>query len=57
MGRLNGTWGAWERLGGRLSSAPAAVSRSAGAIDVFARGMDNGMIHTRLISGTWHHRL
>jgi C1A family cysteine protease len=34
-------WGAWQSLGGVLTSSPAAVSRSVGTIDVFVRGSDN----------------
>ena len=34
-------WSAKQYLGGYLTSDPAAVSRSAGKIDVFVRGGDN----------------
>jgi hypothetical protein len=33
----------WENLGGVLTSSPAAVSRSAGKIDVFVRGGDGAL--------------
>lgn len=36
-------WSDWETLGGHITSAPAAVSVSAGVFDVFARWEDGSM--------------
>jgi hypothetical protein len=48
----NGTaWAAWERLGGYLSSAPAAASCASGQVEVFARMPDGLWRNT--FSGTW----
>jgi hypothetical protein len=40
----------WTSLGGTLTSSPAAVSPSAGVIDVFVRGT-NGALYTKHLSG------
>lgn len=46
-------WGEWESLGGRLTSAPAAVSWGDGRLDVFVRGGDNAMRRRTLTDGSW----
>ena len=47
------TWSNWKCLGGKLNSAPAAVSRKPGSIDVFAIGNDNALWHICLGGSTW----
>jgi hypothetical protein len=48
------TYGAWEALGGYLTSDPRAVSWSWGRVDVFARGTDYQLYHRWFnISGGW----
>jgi pimeloyl-ACP methyl ester carboxylesterase len=42
----------WESLGGVLTSGPAGSSWAAGRLDVFARGLDNGLIH-KWFDNTW----
>jgi hypothetical protein len=39
----NGNWSDWGRLGGKLISSPAAVSRTTNVIDIFYRGADNAL--------------
>ena len=39
------TYGAWQALGGVLTSDPRAVSWSAGRVDIFARGTDFQLYH------------
>jgi hypothetical protein len=48
----DGGWSGWERLGGTLTSAPAAVSWSNGRIDVFAAGTDSALWH-KWYDGGW----
>ena len=50
----NGTWGGWQSLDGLLSAAPAVVVGADGRIDVFVRGIDDG-IWTRALpaGGSW----
>jgi hypothetical protein len=43
----------WEPLGGLLTSSTAVISRSAGSIDVFARGGDNALWYLSYSSGRW----
>ena len=48
-------WSAWQNLGGVLTSSPAAVSPSAGVIDVFVRGT-NGVLYEKATAnggGSW----
>ncbi len=40
-----GRWYDWECLGGSLTSAPAVSSWAPGRLDVFARGINNDLIH------------
>ena len=48
----DGAWTGWVSLGGGLSSAPAAgLRRGVGTIDLFHRGMDNGLFHRALTPG------
>lgn len=50
----DGTWHAWESLGGSLASDPAVASWQAGRLDVFARGAaDNALWHI-WFDGNWH---
>jgi len=46
-------WSSWGSFGGYLTSAPAAISRDQGHIDVFARGKDNHLIHRSYEFPTW----
>jgi hypothetical protein len=39
----DGSWSAWESLGGHLTSDPTAASWGRDRIDVFARFPDNGL--------------
>ena len=48
-----GSWTTAVGLGGALRSQPAAVAWSAGHVDVFVRGTDDGLWHRGLGSGTW----
>lgn len=48
----SGSWGGWVRLGGVLTSAPAAASWGGDHIGVFATGTDGGTWH-RQWDGTW----
>ena len=43
-----GSWAAWQSLGGRWKDDPAPVYRSAGAVDVFARGLDDCLWQIRV---------
>ncbi len=45
------SFGPWVALGGRITSDPAAVSSTAGRIDVFARGSDLQLYHRWWSSG------
>lgn len=45
--------GAWQSLGGLLTSDPAAVSWGPGRLDVFARGADNGLWHMAWDGTRW----
>jgi len=47
------TWGAWQALGGTLTSEPGAVSWALGRIDVFVRGTDNQMYHRWYVAPNW----
>ena len=38
-----GHWGDWNSLGGLITSPPAAVSPDPGAVNVFARGIDDAL--------------
>lgn len=38
-------WHGWEDLGGALTEAPSAISRSPGLLDVFGRGTDGHVYH------------
>jgi hypothetical protein len=41
-GAWNGGWGAWQSLGGQLTSEPGAVCLAGtSSIQVFGRGVDN----------------
>jgi hypothetical protein len=46
----NGTWSAWESLGGVISHPVTAVSRGTGKIDLFVRGVD-GAVHQNSFPG------
>ncbi|MFF0292759.1 hypothetical protein ACFYSX_04050, partial [Kitasatospora sp. NPDC004622] len=41
----DGGWSGWERLGGMLASAPSAITREVGKIDVVACGTDSAIWH------------
>ena len=47
-------WGSWTRVGGQLTSSPAAVSRGTGLIEVHARGTDAADWYTSYYNGAWH---
>ncbi|HEY7413830.1 MAG TPA: protein kinase [Ktedonobacteraceae bacterium] len=49
----DGSWHAWESLGGSLSFDPVAVSWDGQRIDQFMRGADNTLQH-RVYDGSWH---
>lgn len=51
--RTQAGWGDWESLGGRLTSAPAAVSWGDGRLDVLVRGGDNAVYQRTSTHGTW----
>ncbi|MGE7776285.1 hypothetical protein ACQKLP_16265 [Chitinophaga sp. NPDC101104] len=44
-----GGWTGWQDLGGRITSEPAVVSRSASSINVFAKGNNNNLVHIRWV--------
>lgn len=48
-----GRWSAVRSLGGRITSAPAAVSMSAGRTDVFARGGEGQLVQKYFANGRW----
>jgi len=49
------TWGSWDNLaGGLLLSAPAIASRGANQLDVFAIGIDDGILPNYLVVMTNH---
>ncbi len=48
-----GTWSAWEDLGGTLTSGPGVTSRGNGKLDVFAQGT-NGNVWHKWFDGSWH---
>jgi IPT/TIG domain len=48
-----GSWSPWEKLGGMITGAPAAVSLGAGNIDVFVQGTDNHLWYDSLVGTTW----
>jgi hypothetical protein len=50
----DGHWGSWKDLGGKISSAPAAVSWASGRIDVFAQDTDAHLVHKWWSDGAWH---
>src|SRR5438093_1670527 len=45
-------WSAWARLGGSLSTAPAAASQGSGKLDVFAAGQDHAL-YQNSFNGSW----
>lgn len=49
----DGSWGAWESLGGVFRSGPGASSWGVGRIDVFGRGTDLRLYHG-WYDGSWH---
>jgi hypothetical protein len=49
----NGSWGAWNSLGGGFSSDPDATADSNGDIHVFGRGDDNGLWVNTFDGGSW----
>lgn len=52
------SWGPWERVGTwQMASDPSVVSWGPGRIDVFARGLDDALIHTSHENGWqgWEH--
>lgn len=51
--RYDGSWRAWESLGGSLLFDPVAVSWDGQQIDLFMRGEDNTLQH-RFYDGSWH---
>ena len=53
--QANGAWGAWKSLGGKLTSSPTAVARTAGVIVVNVRGANGGLWTTVTGDGgaTW----
>ena len=52
--RTGNAWSGWENLGGRLSSAPAAVSWGDYRMDLFAKGMDSAVWHKWWDGSSWH---
>ena len=48
---FDGSWHAWESLGGAVSGGPGAVSWSPGRLDVFVRGTDNNLWHRWFANG------
>ncbi len=50
---FDGSWHAWESLGGVLGAGPGAVSSSPGRLDVFVRGTDSNL-YRKSYDGTWH---
>jgi hypothetical protein len=48
----DGRWNDWARLGGSLTSPPAAASPGPGRLSVFARG-DDGALWARDLDGGW----
>lgn len=49
----DGTWHAWESLGGPFPFDPVAISWDGQRIDLFMRGEDQTLQH-RVYDGTWH---
>jgi hypothetical protein len=50
----DGTWSAWEDLGGNFTSAPAVISDAPGHLEVFARDVNNQLVHRWLVGpDTW----
>jgi hypothetical protein len=45
--------GAWESLQGIITSAPAAISRPGGLVDVFVRGEDSALWQRSYTGGAW----
>lgn len=45
----------WERLGGSLTSSPAATSWGPNRLDVFARGRDLALYHEWWDGSSWHY--
>ena len=48
-----GRWSAPQSLGGRITSAPAAVSMAPGRTDVFARGGEGQLLQRYAVDGRW----
>jgi len=48
-----GTWGAWESLGGVLTSAPTVASWGSNRMDVLVRGADNAIWHRAWNGSGW----
>ncbi|HEX6523884.1 MAG TPA: protein kinase [Streptosporangiaceae bacterium] len=46
-------WSAWDRLGGRLGSAPVVALNSDGNPEVFAVGSDHTLVHDYWLNGAW----
>lgn len=46
------SWGNWESLGGNITDAVAAVSRSSGRIDIFVRDAATGSVLTKSWNGS-----
>jgi hypothetical protein len=42
---FDGSWSAWEDLGGTMTSSPAVTSWGSGRLDVFARGTNGDLWH------------
>ena len=51
--RQGGSWGAWESLGGSITSSPAAVWQSSDRLDLVARGYDQALWHRVYSGGAW----
>ncbi|MFP2923606.1 hypothetical protein ACLESO_00010 [Pyxidicoccus sp. 3LG] len=52
MNSWNGaSWSGWQWLGGELTSAPDAVSKAAGQLDVFYVSPDGSMRHSGYNNG------
>jgi hypothetical protein len=46
----NGTWGTWQDLGGQLTSdAGATCPAGSGVVELFGRGMNNSLWHSRVL--------